>query len=36
MGIYVFETKFLFDQLRRDAETPIRSAISATTSSPTS
>ncbi|QCI94480.1 glucose-1-phosphate adenylyltransferase [Novosphingobium sp. EMRT-2] len=22
MGIYVFETKFLFDQLRRDAETP--------------
>jgi len=22
MGIYVFETKFLFDELRRDAETP--------------
>ena len=36
MGIYVFETKFLFDQLRRDADrSPVRAATSARTSSPT-
>jgi glucose-1-phosphate adenylyltransferase len=36
MGIYVFETKFLFDQLRRDAADPNSAMISARTSSPTS
>ena len=33
MGIYVFETKFLIDQLRRDAADPIRATTSARTSS---
>jgi glucose-1-phosphate adenylyltransferase len=36
MGIYVFETKFLMEQLRRDAADPTPAAISARTSSPTS
>ena len=37
MGIYVFDTKLLFDQLRRDAVEPgSASMISARTSSPTS
>ena len=35
LGIYVFATKFLFQELRRDAATPARRAISARTSSPT-
>ena len=36
MGIYVFNTKFLFEQLRRDAADPNPAAISARTSFPTS
>jgi glucose-1-phosphate adenylyltransferase len=35
-GIYVFDSKFLFDELRRDATTRIRATISARTSFPIS